>query len=248
MLQIIKTELITYYNFLRYPNYEPSSKDSLSDKWQRFIVLFLFELLVILPIYILFAEKFITYITGISSVPTVVKGDFANLFAMCILAPIGEECMFRLFLTSNKSIISIWLILSSWIVYLCSKGTIIALFFISVISLIGFFLLLQPNHQLITRCGNWLKAHFFAIFYLSATIFAIAHAFNLELYGIYPIPTYLSVVYITANISIQFIGGLLLGYIRIKNGMGFSIFYHVFWNIIAAIAYYFFINPPNNSI
>jgi hypothetical protein len=250
MLQTIKAELNAFYSFLHYPTYKPSNKHSVTDKWRRFAVLFLFEVLIILPIYMLFAEKFMTYVTGISSVPTTITGDFLGLLGMCVLVPITEECVFRLFLTSDKPSVSIWFILTAWILYNISllDGSIIFLFCMNIMGLTGFFLLLQPNHSIIALCGAWLKKYFSVIFYLSTVIFAALHAYSLDLYGIYPLPVFLSIVYILTNISIQFIGGLILGYIRINNGMEFSILYHVFWNIIAAIAYYFFINPPDSGI
>ncbi len=250
MLQTIKAELNAFYSFLQHPTYKPSDKHSITDKWQRFAVLFLFEVWIILPIYMLFAEKLMTYITGVSSVPAVVDADFLSLFGMCVLVPITEECVFRLFLTSDKPSISIWFILTAWILYniSASNESIIFLFCMGIMGLIGFFLLLQPNHSIITLSGVWLKKYFPLIFYLSTFIFAALHAYSLDLYGIYPLPIFLSIVYILTNISIQFIGGLILGYIRINNGMEFSILYHVFWNMIAAIAYYFFINPPDSGV
>lgn len=249
MSQTLKAELNAFYSFLYHPDYEPDYQGTQANKWRRFIVLFLLEVLIILPIYILFAEKLMTYITGVSSVPAVVDADFLSLFGMCILVPITEECVFRLFLTPDKSSISIWFILSAWIFYnVTNESSIFLLFFVVVMAFIGLFLLIQPNHRFFNLCGIWLQKYFPSIFYTSTFIFAILHAYNLDLYGIYPLPILLSMLYIAANISIQLIGGFILGYIRIKNGMEFSILYHVCWNIMAAIAYYFFINPPDNSI
>lgn len=160
---------------------------------------------------------------------------FLPLFVtVVLLGPVKEEIIFRLPLVYSRGFIVVALL-----VFLFSYGTLLGSTFskapilylsgaLAVATLAVWFLTskhLQENlHQI------W-KRYYSVVFYLLTAFFALMHLVN---YKDADLPLYLLLLLVLP----KFVGGIFLGYTRLRLGMGWAVVQHMFNNVIALLLLY----------
>lgn len=152
-------------------------------------------------------------------------GIYLASFLVCIIAPLTEEILFRWYLTKRYA--------SNYFVFFAISGIIISYIkneYIGFSVFLLFLLIAIYSHNRLKRLSqtnkqNLWRTCFPFIFYFSALIFGLIHLSNYEGLTVKD-PTFI------LYISSQIVGGLSLGYIRIKHGLKYSIFYHAAFNMI----------------
>jgi len=143
-----------------------------------------------------------------------------------ILGPILEECSFRLSLKRKAAYLAIclctisFLLISSFFyhhIYTLDK-LFIRIILALIVGTALFVILRKPM----------LRCRFSNIFYISASIFAIIHIGNANIWELLPLDYIVIILYVIK----QFIMGLLLGYIRMKNGFAVSTVVHILNNAV----------------
>jgi len=143
-----------------------------------------------------------------------------------LFAPIVEEILFRLILRFNKK--NILIIITStfalFILFLIKKDLVRILVFSSLaiaFSLSIFYL---------NTCKDFFIKYFHIWFYIIAGLFGILHIYNY-------IGINISNLFLSPLFAIpQFILGIFLGYIRIRNGFFYALLFHFIMNLSLLIA------------
>lgn len=147
-------------------------------------------------------------------------------FLAVIVAPIFEEFIFRYYLTKPYVLIyGVVLLAIALIFYGRSEDYIslsVAVF--SVLLLTGILLFIIFNPGVYDKFVAFYRLQFAYVFYLSAVIFAFIHIFNFNAV----MPWYYTPVLVLP----QFIIGLFLAYVRIRNSIYHSILIHALNNSI----------------
>ena len=158
-----------------------------------------------------------------NSVQDLIFSDIAIwqiLILVSILAPLLEEIFFRLPLSTNKEVWSIWLIILPILTYYFFRFEIIlAWIIISIIIISSFIFLVIPKQETFLKRYNLIYPY---LIYLSALIFGLIHLGNyqgLELSG-------MSLAFVLPQISV----GFVLVFIRVRLGFWISVFFHFVWN------------------
>ncbi len=160
-------------------------------------------------------------------------GVFGSILFMCVFAPFLEEYTFRWHLRKRyASIYFILFAISGIIISHLQNGYIGFSVF-----LLFLFIAIYLHHRLkklsqIRKQKLW-QAFFPFVFYLSAVIFGLIHLSNYKGLTLKD-PTFIF------YISSQTLGGLSLGYIRIKHGLKYSILYHAVFNSIVFLLWLLF--------
>jgi len=149
-----------------------------------------------------------------------------KIFYGILFAPIVEEILFRLILRFNRKnllvILTTTLMLS--IIFLVKKDIVRVLVFSSltiVFSLCTIYL---------EACKDFFMKYFHIWFYIIAGLFGILHIYNYM--GINISNLFLSPLFAIP----QFILGILLGYIRIRNGFFYALLFHFIMNLSLLMA------------
>lgn len=144
-----------------------------------------------------------------------------------VAAPIIEEVISRLYLRPTKLNIRIYLgVIIFLIVWLSIKEHI---YFLCILPfLFGISVLIykktKTKHLKVYR---WYLKHFKVIFYLSSLIFGLVHISN------YQIPNCTMYLILPLIVAPQIFAGCVLGFIRMKYGIIFSILLHSCFNLLA---------------
>lgn len=142
-----------------------------------------------------------------------------------IVAPILEECVFRWQLRKPK--VSFWFVIVSMAILISSftsneyaKFFIFTSFFAAGLV---FFLVIGKLRRV--KAVKFFRRYYIFLFYYTAVIFGYVHITNIKGLTIFD-PSF--VIYIIS----QVFGGLSMGYIRVKYGLGYSILIHGLFNAV----------------
>ena len=146
----------------------------------------------------------------------------------CLLVPITEELSCRLFL--KKSLINSYISLSliTFILILLFQGRKIYTLDWYVLNTLIFSFFIWLSLFLFQKYFSKIKITDRTIFYGSAILFSLLHLSNYS-FQINELPKYLFLI------IPQFFSGLLYGYIRVANGITYSILLHSLHNSILMI-------------
>ena len=147
-----------------------------------------------------------------------------------IIAPIFEEILFRYYLTKPVLIfiaIPTIIALGSLIMYSTGLLNLFAFILFLIVSSLSLLLLFWKSVNLIEHLKIWYQDKFAYVFYLSAVLFAFIHIYNFH----DMMPWY----YTPILVFPQFFIGLYLGYLRVRNGLSYSILVHAINNAIPMI-------------
>jgi len=202
-------------------------------------ILFLFLLFTIInQTYIFLLHHFIALSP---TKPTSYPRTNRFIILIIILAPLIEELICRLPLIYNRNNISISAGLFSGLIAASIFKIKLLSSFQGILILFAFpailYILLDYYKDWIDPFLNkfWDK-YFQLIFYLSATIFSLLHINN------YQINNTKDFILLPLLLSVYFLAGLELGYIRIKYGIIWSWLFHILHNFITLILLHFLTN------
>ncbi|MNK00062.1 CAAX amino terminal protease self- immunity [compost metagenome] len=222
----MKESLQNFYLFLKKPSLIKQSKDKkllATDFTALFIIDFTFTVLLFSVFGILLHFDIIKEYEGIDIFKE--YGALGTLFIACIIAPVLEETIFRYHLRDlNGAIyfifISIGILIISQIDGIGSQFATIVLALVIAVSVIEF---LKKKGRFYSA-KFWKKTYPF-LFYYTSFIFGLVHLSN---YNGLTVSDPSFVFYIAS----QTVGGLGLGYLRIKYGLVYSMLFHAFFNLV----------------
>ena len=155
------------------------------------------------------------------------KPELSKLYSVLfiiLIGPIFEEIIFRSWLRFTRNNLIVFIIalsvLDLYSVFQSKIELTIVLFFILLIVLI------IVKYYSIKRIEMFISSNFKYFFYATAISFGLLHAFNSS-----------GNIYLILGLSIilgapQIIGGFILGFIRMKYGLIYSILFHIMINSI----------------
>ncbi len=151
-----------------------------------------------------------------------------------ITAPMIEELIFRLLMVYKKINIVIGVLFASIFlssiyfnqpVLILSENSINIFVFSILTSLVSYYIVKFYNQKFIV----FYKKYFGFIFYFSSIIFALGHLSNFE-------PT--QKAYLLPLVVVpQFFGGVIMGFLRVKYGFFYGLFFHCLNNFIVLIVF-----------
>ncbi len=147
-----------------------------------------------------------------------------------IIAPIFEELVFRYYLTKPVLVfiaLPIIVALGSMALYSNGSLSLFALLLLLIASSLTILVLFWKSVNLIEQLKIWYQDKFPYIFYTSAALFAFIHIYNFH----DMMPWY----YTPILVFPQFFIGLYLGYLRVRNGLSYSILVHAINNAIPMV-------------
>jgi len=236
-----KTALEEFLYFLKAPifNYKKDQPLDFITATKLYFLVFVFEMLVFIPV---------SAIIGLEGIPHAMEGlmEKNSLIMMIllavVLAPISEEFLFRFHLRYNPLIVlfvAIVAIVLAGLVYnyyspetfeslqeisqlqalvVSPFGLSVVLILALLAMIIGYLLVKGSKYSLVEK-------EFPFIFYLTALVFGMVHISN---FGLDPDKWYLAPLLVLP----QLILACYLGYIRIRNNIGYSIYIHALNNAI----------------
>jgi uncharacterized protein len=219
---MIFTHIKEFVQFMFRPN-------DISDKNNRnlrFISVLLFTLFSIAILSVI--RDFFINLISIKPIPYSQLFNHFNRWSFlligCIGAPITEEFAFRLHLRFRPLYISIFISLQF---YLWSAFLAIPIIFRLILIVILFFstfyfFLKESRREKLHQI--WLNKYKY-VFYNSSLLFGVIHIFNYKI-------TFSLILLSFFIVLPQIFLGFSLGYIRIKNGIIWSIAFHSIWNIL----------------
>jgi len=235
----IETAIREFLAFIKNPYWSIRDANPLDflTATKLFFVVFFFEMLLFLPI---------SSIIGLENVPHAMDdllngSELWKVAALAVIfAPIAEELLFRLHLKYRIAnyvflmltlIGMVFLIIRHYLpVFPTDAEGLMTLFatrsFLMTILLVIVFTVAGVAVMIIRdKKAGWLERNFPFVFYLTALVFAMIHISNFQLP---PEQWYLGPLIVLP----QFILGCYLGYIRLRNNIGYSIYIHALNNLI----------------
>ena len=196
-------------DFLRYVCSPKLDYTPVAFKWSQFLGLLLSCFLVIIP-YALLLEYL--DIEGLDhKLEDMLKNHKLLLVGMAVIAaPIIEETVFRYHLTLSKSTILVSLLVSLLLIgeYWWINGLIS-----------GYLLIIG----VLTHLDR--KISFKAVYYCSALFFGLIHMSNFSNFD------FQSLFYlIPILVFVQFLLGLVMGYLRVVHGFWYAVLFHALYN------------------
>ena len=220
--------------FFKKPILEIKPNNSFADKAKELFIsiLWMYGFLFLVTILLKIADFLIKNKTNFSFYEILLSQQHKNfsfsVFYLITLGPILEELVFRLPLVLNKKKIIISLSLACFLLAgtrfsesnLYSINTVYKTVSIVLIGIITHFFLKESYLQMI-------KGKYYPIYFYSITVlFGLVHLFNF--YKIVPMNL---LIFAPLFVLPQIILGAFTGYIRLKNGLIWSIIMHCIFNI-----------------
>jgi len=228
IINLFKAESKALIAFAKKPIYE-YQEQSFNSNLKRFGLVLFIDILLLIIVTILF---YVLTFWGLDEIfKTNKNSELFNeysltliSFLIIIIVPLIEELIFRFYLKYRAWVINLIfpLIIMGLSFYLLS--TIIA-----IITIVIFFVLLVVFNQKITfYLKQFWDRKFNIIFYISVVLFAIMHVFNYNIS--------VSVILLAPLLVLpQFIGGILIGYLRVKAGFIWGVALHMASNAVLTL-------------
>ncbi len=205
-------------NYLRYPEYCQNSKPGFA----YLIKLYLLYFLVVIPLNL--GTFFISKEFSIVSRELSGIGIRQSIFFTVLFSPVFEEIIFRSLLKFKKINIILFIVtnLLLWFVAFFRSKMSSPVFFMLPILVFGLLSLLLWFGR--DKIEQYISSNFKYFFYGTALIFGLVHASN------FTGNIYLILAFSPILGGPQIVLGLILGYIRMKNGLVYSVLFHVLIN------------------
>jgi len=194
------------------------SNDKLDNRTLVKFLIIYFAFSIILGIIVAFIIK----VFGITHKTLHLSSIYKTILVGIFLAPIYEEIFFRSLLIFNKKTILLFItnsLILILITYYYSKIT----YMVIILSFTLFFLSILFIYDIVS-IQTFVKSHIAKLYFISSILFGIMHIFNFSGNLIYLI------LFGVLLAGPQIFLGFILGYIRIKNGLIYSIIFHVLVN------------------
>lgn len=212
--------LTDYLRFLRFPTYIRKNQPV---RWKEFIALLLLYLLIGFALNPLF-EPLMDYFQLAHALE---DADTTMVILGIVLIPPIEEVTFRLWLRVNQSTlfaVAFLVFFLGLILLPISQLGAVLLVALSVAILVATLMGFEENIERVVA------RHFGAFFYGSTGLFALMHITNFI-----PLNTQ-TLLLAPVLVMPQFIVGTMLGYIRVRYGIGYAILLHVLVNAVLFLA------------
>lgn len=219
-LAMLRTVFADFRSFVAAPRLITPSHDGWS-RWAIMVGIYLAGLIVLSPLLALWGHAFNL------SAAEAFKGFSPPILAVIVVlaAPTAEEVVFRGWLTGRPR--ALWLLAMAaiatallgavtmhWHDQVCSLGVVA----VALVAPVGWWLLRRradPPRWFVRGFGGW--------FYAAVAVFGLLHMSNYHTLSWVVLPM----------VSPQIWGGLVLGYLRMRNGLGASILAHAIGNAAA---------------
>ena len=220
----MKQSLLGFWHFLQSPKLIKINKDKKTLK-RDFLTLFLFNLL--FACFLMLVYEFFLQLKLIKTYESfdILKefGPFWGLMLGCLFAPLIEELLFRWHLRKRYASIYFWF-LSIAAIAMSNIESIrlnVLVFTLGLSVAIFSHTLLKKQSQ--TKQAVFWHTFYPFLFYFSALVFGFVHMSNAKGLTLED-PSFLF------YISSQIVGGLSMGYLRVKYGLIYSILFHACFN------------------
>ncbi len=207
-------------NYLRNPVYCSNKK----PKFTYFLHLYLYFILIVIPINL--GILFITKEFHIKEQEVVGLSARHVIFLTVLFSPIYEEILFRSLLKFKKINVIIFIAtnLFLWLVAFFRSKISSPIFYLILILVFGLLSILLWFGR--DKVEQYVSSNFKYFFYGTALIFGLVHASN------FTGNIYLILIFSPILGGPQIVLGLILGYIRMKNGLVYSILFHMLINSV----------------
>ncbi|PWK28572.1 CAAX prenyl protease-like protein [Arcicella aurantiaca] len=212
-----------FLNYIKNPSYvfeESTMPLQLKIASIKQLLKFKLSLLPIIFLVIFITKK----LTGAESVAW--DKNWTNYLMIVAFAPIFEELTFRYALRCSKTAIAVMILMVVWLIvkFTVKSNQDIAFIVGITFSLIPVIrLAIKPFDNQLEK--QWIRFFPF-IFHFSAIIFGLMHLTNFE-----HINNYFLAIPLVCS---QFVSGYVLGFVRMKFGLFYSMGLHAVWNFIAS--------------
>lgn len=214
-------------NIIEYLSKPIYHSDNVQLKWIYFVALFFFYLAINLPLGLFM--MFVVKAFHLHHDALKFSSFWSSALVVMLLAPVYEEIIFRSWLKLKKvNVILILVTLSVFVVIGLFDSKFIAVIF-EFAFLLGFSVLLLTLGR--KRMENFVATKFKYFFYASVLVFGLLHATNFTgnfwvILGFAPLLG-----------SPQLILGYILSYIRMQNGLVYSMLFHMSVNALSVLIF-----------
>ena len=212
-------------NYLGKPTFR---SDNVKLKWPYFVALFFLYLAINLPLA--FFMMFVVKAFHLHHDALKFSSFWSSALLVILLAPVYEEIIFRSWLKLKKvNVILILVTLTAFIAKALydAKFTSVGILF-AIISVFSVLLLTLGRK----RMENFIAANFKYFFYASVLIFGLVHATN------FTGNPWVILAFAPLLGSPQLILGYILGYIRMQNGLVYSMLFHMSVNALIVVLFF----------
>jgi Type II CAAX prenyl endopeptidase Rce1-like len=226
---LLRTE---FFDFLNKPKVIDFSLEGITTRLKNIFQLYSVDMLIgfVGATIAMITENLIHYNDQHSAIDLLLeKSTFLKLFyIVSLLAPFVEETAFRLFLRPTKFNLAFGFSTFTcvWVGAFLDLGGYEKLTIIVLLTSIMYFIFLYKENVYLLF-SQFIQKHYTAVFYLSAMLFALRHIWNFEVSKVWYVAPLLVIP--------QFSSGIVLGYVRIKYGIIYSMALHGFINFIVSI-------------
>lgn len=228
----LETAIKDLFQFLAYPRitFRRGRPEKLSHLLVLFLIVFVCEIIIAGVLFSMIGvEEENHKLTRLMD-----EMSYWHIFILAvIIAPVTEEMIFRYYLTKPLVFISlVFALLIGGFSYMCVSGLLVLYaavpLLVLVISLAFYTLRSEPVRKELVRS---FVRYFPYIVYFSAAIFGFVHIFNFD----DAMPWY----YTPILVFPQFVIGLFLAYVRVRNGIASSMLIHAVNNMIPMLIVFF---------
>ncbi|WP_321279501.1 type II CAAX prenyl endopeptidase Rce1 family protein [Marinifilum fragile] len=191
-------------------------------EWKYFLLLLFVYFLLTIPLGVIIG----LLLKAFNITHAFKNNDNLSFWKVVIVAPLIEECLFRLLLKPRfKNLIAYSIITSPFVLYLFRNGEqTIAIVLVGV--LVGVALLIFKRQEYLIKFYRIFLKRFSYLFYLSIFVFGFIHLRNF----IFPELSIWIVLIFPLLVSPQLIIGGILGFIRMKWGFIYCVLFHAMVN------------------
>lgn len=215
------------FTYLKNPVYCQNEKPKISDLLKLYLIYFVFAIPIGIAIFLVTKGFHLTNV--LNKIPKTPK----NILMVVLVGPIIEETLFRSWLKFKKRNVILFLVvllvISALLFYhtLLPKGrafdNIMAVTHLTIF--LGLIVLLKFIGR--RRIETFIISKFKYFFYGTTILFGLLHATN------YVGNPWIILAFAPILGAPQLFVGSMLGYIRMKHGLVYSMLFHIFFNLIA---------------
>jgi hypothetical protein len=226
-------------HFLIHPT--PSKSRTFPVTIISFIYLFVFTFLIDFVLDWLTSNQSVFALFGINKAETqdndiFNRGIVYGVFIVGLLTPAIEELLQRSYLTSfywNHFLIPVNLgIIIVMLLGIHGNAILLPFGIISLISALTIYLMIKKNRAFKLKTFLFYRRNYWLYFYISAFSFGLLHLMGYKMHHFIPVVSMLLVLP-------QIFAGCVLGFVRIKFGLKWSIGFHMLHNLILIIFLFF---------
>ncbi len=221
----MKTNLGVYFTYLKNPVYVKNEKIQWAAFFKLFIIVYFLNILLnVVPVIL-------THLLHLQGLPHYLKGlSRRKYWEGMLLIPIYEEILFRFLLKPTRKNITWYVVI---LLFPLSANLIKGKYYVALIitSLLLLPLVLLLSRNFLKKAQKYYLKHFTYFFYLSCLVFGLFHATNFS-------PFSYKVLLLAPLLTLpQLFMGSVLGFVRMKYGVVYSVLFHFLINLPAFLLF-----------